>query len=142
MSNALYICNLWSQVLFWKIQYPLGHGWLHLPLWSKEILYSEKNFCLRLNTVTYEKKTTFLGTTTLLWATVFFSDCSSLLFQCLQIDSANTDLFIVNSRNTRKRCKICPKSTINTVENGSGVFIVNFEHISHFLVFLLLALNG
>ena len=31
---------------------------------------------------------------------------------------------------------------INSVERRSGVFIVNFEHISHFfLVFLLLTLN-
>ena len=40
-------------------------------------------------------------------------------------------LFKVNSRNTRTRCEIC-----------SGVFIVNFEHISHLvLVLLLLTLN-
>ena len=40
-------------------------------------------------------------------------------------------LLKVNNRNTRTRCEIC-----------SGVFIVNFEHISHLvLVFLLLALN-
>ena len=38
----------------------------------------------------------------------------------------------------------CWKSTIETVEKGgcSGVFIVNFKHISHlFLVFLLLTLD-
>ena len=39
--------------------------------------------------------------------------------------------FIVNNRNTRKRCEICSKFTI-----------LNFEHISHLiLVFLLLTLN-
>ena len=31
-----------------------------------------------------------------------------------------------------KRCEICPKLTLDTVESCSGVFIVNFEHISHF----------
>ena len=55
-------------------------------------------------------------------------------------------LFKVNNRNTRKRCKICSKSTIKTLERRlwrfSGVFIVAIEHISHlFLLFLLLILN-
>ena len=44
--------------------------------------------------------------------------------------------------NTIKRCEICSKLTTKTLERRqwrrSGVFIVNFEHISHlFLVFLL-----
>ena len=30
-------------------------------------------------------------------------------------------------------CKKSPKLAINTVESHSDVFIVNFEHISHFL---------
>ena len=52
----------------------------------------------------------------------------------------------VNNGNTRKRYKICSKLAINTPERRqgfcSGVFIVNFEHISHlFLVFLFLTLN-
>ena len=50
----------------------------------------------------------------------------------------------VNNRNTRARCEICSKLTIKTPERRhrrSGVFIVNFEHISHFaLVFLQLTL--
>ena len=52
----------------------------------------------------------------------------------------------VNNRNTRTSCEICSKLTIKTPERRhcrcSGVFIVNFEHISHLaLVFLLLTLN-
>ena len=55
-------------------------------------------------------------------------------------------LFKVDNRNTRTRCEICSKLTIKTPERRqwrrSGVFIVNFEHISHLvLVFLLLTLN-
>ena len=55
-------------------------------------------------------------------------------------------LFKVNNRNTRKKCEIFSKLTIKTPERHqrrrSGVFIVNFENISHFfLVFLLLTLN-
>ena len=53
----------------------------------------------------------------------------------------STYLFKVNNRNTKKICKICSKFAIKTPER-SGVFIVNFEHISHLgLVFLLLTFN-
>ena len=46
-------------------------------------------------------------------------------------------LFKVNNKNTRKRYEICSKLTIKT-----GVFIVNFEHILHiFLLLLLSTLN-
>ena len=55
-------------------------------------------------------------------------------------------LLQVNNRNTKAWCKICSKLTIKTLERchwrRSGVFILNFEHISHLvLVFLLLTLN-
>ena len=51
-------------------------------------------------------------------------------------------LFKVNNRNTRTRCEICSKLTIKTPERRYGVFIVNFEYISHLvLVFLLLTLS-
>ena len=54
-------------------------------------------------------------------------------------------MFKVNNRNTRKRCEICSQLTIKTAERRlwrrSGVFIVNFQHISRlFLVFPLLTL--
>ena len=38
-----------------------------------------------------------------------------------------------SSKSTRKSCEIYLKLTTNTVESRSGVFIVNFEHISQFL---------
>ena len=55
-------------------------------------------------------------------------------------------LFKANNINTRARCEICSKLAIKTPERRqlrrSGVFIVNFEHISHLvLVFLLLTLS-
>ena len=44
-------------------------------------------------------------------------------------------MFKVNNRSTRARCSICSKLEIKTPEQRqwrrSGVFIVNFEHISH-----------
>ena len=59
---------------------------------------------------------------------------------------ANNYLFKVNNREARKKCEICSEVTIKTPEwrhwRHSGVFIVNFEHISYlFLVFLLLTWN-
>ena len=59
-----------------------------------------------------------------------------------------SDIYLlkVNNRNTRPRCEICSKLTIKTRERRHwsryGVFIINFEDISHLtLVFLLLTLN-
>ena len=59
---------------------------------------------------------------------------------------AGNYMFKINNRNTRARCEICSKVKIKATEPQqwrlSGVFIVNFEHISHlFLVFLLLPLS-
>ena len=60
---------------------------------------------------------------------------------------AGNYLFKVNNKSTRTRCEICSELTIKTPERRqawrrSGVFIVNFEHISHLvLVLLLLTLN-
>ena len=56
-------------------------------------------------------------------------------------------LFKVNKRNTRTGCEICSKLIIKAPERRqwrrSGVFIINFEHISHLvLVFLLLTLRS
>ena len=65
--------------------------------------------------------------------------CYFSAYKFIGWDPANFYLFKVNSRNTIKRCEIC--QFVNTVESRSGVFMVNFEHISHFLVFLLLAFS-
>ena len=59
---------------------------------------------------------------------------------------ASIYFFKVNNLDTRKKCEICSKLKIKRAERRhwrhSGVFIVNFEHISPlFLVFLLLTLN-
>ena len=55
-------------------------------------------------------------------------------------------LFKANNRITRKKSEICSELTIKSPERRlwrrSGVFIVNFEHLSNlFLMFLLLTLN-
>ena len=55
-------------------------------------------------------------------------------------------LLKINSENTKTSCEICSKLLIKTPEQRqwrhSDVFIINFEHILHlFLVLLLLTLN-
>ena len=55
-------------------------------------------------------------------------------------------MFKANNRNTRTRCEIYPKLTITLPERRHwrrcGIFIVNFEHISHLVLeFLLLTLS-
>ena len=58
-----------------------------------------------------------------------------------RLNPANINLFKVNNRNTRKRCKIYSKLTVKTPERRhwrhSGVFIVNFEHISYLFLFII-----
>ena len=59
---------------------------------------------------------------------------------------AGNYMFKVNNRDTRTRFEICSKLTMKTPERRhwrrSGVFIINFELVSHLvLVFLLLTLN-
>ena len=79
----------------------------------------------------------------------YFCSClikGTLLATKLKSYPAGIYLFKVNNRNTRTRYEICSKLTINTPERRqwrrSGVFIVNFEHISYLvLVFLLLTLS-
>ena len=68
--------------------------------------------------------------------------CYFSIYQLTGWDPANIKLFKIDSRNTRKICKICQELTINTIESRSAVFVVKFEHISHFLMFQLLYLNG
>ena len=44
-------------------------------------------------------------------------------------------MFKINNKNTRTRCEIYSKLTVKT----SGVFNVNWEHISHFVLVLILS---
>ena len=59
---------------------------------------------------------------------------------------AGNYMFKVNNRNSKTGCEICSRLTIKTPERHhcgrSGVFIVNFDHISHlFVVFLLMSFS-
>ena len=59
---------------------------------------------------------------------------------------AGNYMFKVNNRNSKTGCEIYSRLTIKTPERHhcgrSGVFIVNFDHISHlFVVFLLISFS-
>ena len=63
-----------------------------------------------------------------------------------QYNPVGNCMFKVSNRNTRARCEICSRLSLMTLEKldwrRSGVFNVNFEHISHLvLLFLLLTLR-
>ena len=61
----------------------------------------------------------------------------NVLVQIWKLPAGNY-MFKVNNRNTITTCEICSKLIIKI----SGIFIVNFEHVSHLvLVFLLLTLR-
>ena len=68
------------------------------------------------------------------------------LIACTCINSISIFLFKVNNKNIKTICETCLKLVIKTPEqrqcHRSGVFIVNFEHVSHIvLVFPLLNMN-
>ena len=74
-------------------------------------------------------------------ALIFFSfeDMRTTPFD--DIFPVNIYQFQVNNRITRRRYEIYSKLIIKTPQH-SGVYIVNFEHISHpFLMFTCLTLN-
>ena len=54
---------------------------------------------------------------------------------------AGNYMFKVNNRNTRARCETCSELTIKAPDRRhwccSGAFIVNFEHILHFVLVVL-----
>ena len=59
-----------------------------------------------------------------------------------KLTHASNYMFKINNRNIRTKCEICSKLTIKTPKrrhwHHSRVFIVNFEHISHLVLVLLL----
>ena len=66
--------------------------------------------------------------------------------EVIRPNPAGINMVRVNNKNTNTMCEICSKLTLKKPERRqwrrSGVFIVNFEHILHLvIVLLLLSLN-
>ena len=72
-----------------------------------------------------------------------FAEVGLIFIPCSVIYLPDIYRLKINNRNPRTRCEVCSKLTIKPSKGRrSGVFIVNFEHISQLvLVFLLLTLN-
>ena len=120
LSNTFYICNLWLQVLFYELAYPLRNGSPNLLSWNKETLHSEMNCSLQLITVTYKEKMFFWNNYSILdhrlflWVlsyyfTKIFVHLSVIVavryfsvYKLIRWDSANIYLFKVNSRALEK----------------------------------------
>ena len=84
-----------------------------------------------------------LGTTTLDHSLLYFikisvhlsvivAACYFSVYKLIGWDQVNLYLFKVISKNTRKKCGICSKLTINRAESRSSVHFVNFKYISQF----------
>ena len=62
--------------------------------------------------------------------------CGKIHGDSISHNPANIYLFKFNNRNTGKKCEICSELTVKTPERRQwrrfGIFIFNFEHISHF----------
>ena len=111
-----------------------------LSQYSQESTYARVSLLIKLQaqTATIAKKEAL--------ALVFSCESCEILrppFLKEHLLPAGNYMLKVNNRNTRTRCEICSKLTIKTPERRHwrrfGVFLVNFEHISHlFLMFLLL----
>ena len=69
-------------------------------------------------------------------------DGSDTFCDCLSHPNQSSWYLPAQNRNARTRCEVCSKLTIKTPERRhwrrSGVFIVNFEHISHLVLLFLL----
>ena len=108
---------------------------------SEQILSQFVYICLTVSSICYAKNENDS------YIFSFFYFLFWLFFTLVTDISADNYMFKVNNRNTaRTRCEICSNLTIKTPERRqwrcSGVFIVNFEHISHLVVvFLLLTLS-
>ena len=74
------------------------------------------------------------------WESIIVPSQSKGWSQNLESFPAGIYLHKVNNINLGTKCEIYSKLTIKTPERF-GFFIVNFEHISHVLAFLLVTFN-
>ena len=137
------------------IYIPMTFGWFlqNEERDRKSYLIQQVNFCqgfknLHLGSCFSRNSYAFIR----FWLTVICSKKSyryhltSIIFIYHDTFPPDNSIFKLNNRNTGTKCDICSKLTIKTPDRcqwcRSGVFIVNFEHISHLvLVFLLLNLG-
>ena len=104
---------------------------VHPPHYSVQVI-----LCTLRRILLRHSHTSSLGSSWIVLTTPRFWKCEYGIR--VQVIAQLTLICLKSNRNTRKWCEMCSKLALKT----PGVFIVNFEHISHpFLMFLLLTLS-
>ena len=127
-----------SPAVFSKMYFILYPHLIRPQIW-KPFLYSRWALLLQSNRLNGTMSTLAFRLKSVWWV-------GKLNSEVIRPNPAGINMVRVNNKNTNTMCEICSKLTLKKPERRqwrrSGVFIVNFEHILHFvIVLLLLSLN-
>ena len=116
-QNKFILCHIRLNIYIWKTSFS--------PLKSISLVFSSLEMQRKLNisTITVQCRLYLIA------GTYYINN------------PADNCMFRVKNKSTRTRCAICSKLTIKTPKQRqwlrSGVFLVNFEHLSHFVLLFL-----
>ena len=127
-----------SPAVFSKMYFILYPHLIRPQIW-KPFLYSRWALLLQSNRLNETMSTLAFRLKSVWWV-------GKLNSEVIRPNPAGINMVRVNNKNTNTMCEICSKLTLKKPERRqwrrSGVFIVNFEHILHLvIVLLLLSLN-
>ena len=127
-----------SPAVFSKMYFILYPHLIRPQIW-KPFLYSRWALLLQSNRLNGTMSTLAFRLKSVWWV-------GKLNSEVIRPNPAGINMVRVNNKNTNTMCEICSKLTLKKPERRqwrrSGVFIVNFEHILHLvMVLLLLSLN-
>ena len=127
-----------SPAVFSKMYFILYPHLIRPQIW-KPFLYSRWALLLQSNRLNGTMSTLAFRLKSVWWV-------GKLNSEVIRPNPAGINMVRVNNKNTNTMCEICSKLTLKKPERRqwrrSGVFIVNFEHILHLvIVLLLLSLN-
>ena len=127
-----------SPAVFSKMYFILYPHLIRPQIW-KPFLYSRWALLLQSNRLNGTMSTLAFRLKSVWWV-------GKLNSEVIRPNPAGINMVRVNNKNTNAMCEICSKLTLKKPERRqwrrSGVFIVNFEHILHLaIVLLLLSLN-
>ena len=127
-----------SPAVFSKMYFILYPHLIRPQIW-KPFLYSRWALLLQSNRLNGTMSTLAFRLKSVWWV-------GKLNSVVIRPNPAGINMVRVNNKNTNTMCEICSKLTLKKPERRqwrrSGVFIVNFEHILHLvIVLLLLSLN-
>ena len=127
-----------SPAVFSKMYFILYPHLIRPQIW-KPFLYSRWALLLQSNRLNGTMSTLAFRLKSVWWV-------GKLNSEVIRPNPVGINMVRVNNKNTNTMCEICSKLTLKKPERRqwrrSGVFIVNFEHILHLvIVLLLLSLN-